>query len=675
MKSKEAHILIQLRFTHVAAAVLAIQFCTGCTSSWKDYQREYQQQLAQRVPASEPASTLEQTVGNVITLRNDDLGISDNCSTCHLGISNSSMRRAEQPFASHSGTYLDHHPAKRYGCTICHGGDGSALQKNQAHTGMLHGDIIEVACTKCHAQSVLSREKLEGSPALSNGLRLLNELDCTGCHRIEGFSKPRRTAPVLAGIGSKVNSKWLIRWLKNPHAYMSNAIMPTYHLADEHINALAAYLMTFTDSTMERTNGAPQGDSEQGGNLLREARCISCHPFNGTGGHLAPDIGKIGNKVNRKWLFQMLQQPRRFQPNTTMPQFNFTTQDYSNLVAHLFEEFNDYEIKEEDEQDVKPAQADADTVDVGRRIFKELRCGNCHAYQGEQEWLQLGPVLTNVGDKKTEDIDFGNSAIERTLPEYIFAKMKQPQLFVTKTNLLKMPDYHLSDQEAKDITIALLSFNAKKVRAKGYTVGTRTPSPYEPTGEFGALLDKYQCYSCHRINGRGFNLAYDLSIEGSRVQRKWLYDYLMVSYSIRPILVERMPVFRFSPHEASVLTEGIMKQFVRDDIPKNLENEFTPAMAELGKKLFDEKGCMACHIVGEKGGYVGPSFTIGAKAGDKLQAGWVYLWLKNPQALVPDVLEPNYNLSDEEAKALTAYIMSIKSNTLTVVSAKGAGKK
>ncbi|MBI4535808.1 MAG: c-type cytochrome [Ignavibacteriae bacterium] len=675
MKSKEGHMLVQPRITHPVAALLLIQFATGCTNSWKDYQSEYQQLLSQRVPASGQSSTSEDAVGKVTTLQNDDLGISDKCSTCHLGISNSSMRRADQPFASHSGKYLDHHPAKQYGCTICHGGDGSALRENEAHAGMLRNDIVEVACTKCHSQSVLSREKLEGAPALSNGLRLLNELDCTGCHRIEGFSKLRRTAPVLTGIGSKVNRKWLFRWLKNPHAYMSNATMPTYHLADDHINALAAYLMTFTDSTTEQMNDPPSGDSEQGGNLLREARCISCHPFNGTGGHLAPDIGKIGNKVNSKWLFQMLHQPRRFQPNTTMPQFNFTAQDYSNLVAHLFEEFTDYEIKEEDEKDAKPAMADAETVDLGRRIFKELRCGNCHPYQSNQEWLQLGPVLTNIGDKKTEDINFGNSVIERTLPEYLFAKMKQPQLFVSRTNLLKMPDYHLSPQEAKDITVALLSFNAKKVRAKGYTVRTRTPPPYEPTGEFGALLEKYQCYSCHRINGRGYNLAYDLSLEGSRVQRKWLYDYLMVSYSIRPILVERMPVFRFSPHEADVLTEGIMTQFVRADIPKNLEKEFTPQMVELGKKLFDEKGCMACHIVGEKGGYVGPSFTIGAKAGDKLLAGWVYLWLKNPQAIVPDVIEPNYNLSDEEAKALTGYVMSFKSNKLTVVSAKDTEKK
>ncbi|HAL56866.1 MAG TPA: hypothetical protein DCP63_10435, partial [Bacteroidetes bacterium] len=491
-------------------------------------------------------------------------------------------------------------------------------------------------------------------------------LACTGCHRIDGFSTQDQTAPTLTGVGSKVSRKWLVRWLKNPRAVQSNATMPTYQLSDEHLNALASYLMSFADSSVLRARDPLPGNGELGGNLLREARCISCHPFNGTGGHLAPDLGKIGNKVSKKWLARMLQDPMRFQPNTTMPHFNLAPGDRSNLVEHLFEEYTDYEIRDED--DKHPAEPsgtdDLENVELGRRIFKELRCANCHAYEGEQEWLQLGPVLTTVGEKRMDDVDLGTSRIDRTLPEYIYAKIREPQRFATSNNLMKMPAYHLTDEQAKDLTIALLSFDSRKVKSEQYLVRRLEERLYKPAGEFGALLEKYQCYSCHRINGRGYNLAYDLSMEGSRVQRKWLYDYLMVSYSIRPILVERMPVFRFSPHEAAVLTDGIMEQYVRGDLPRIRNTELTPQKVKAGEQLFHNKGCMACHIVGEKGGYVGPSFTIGAKAGDKLQAGWVYTWLKNPQAIVPEVIEPNYNLSDEEAMALTAYIMSMRTNRL-----------
>jgi len=51
--------------------------------------------------------------------------------------------------------------------------------------------------------------------------------------------------------------------------------------------------------------------------------------------------------------------------------------------------------------------------------------------------------------------------------------------------------------------------------------------------------------------------------------------------------------------------------------------------------------------------------------GSRLTAAWVYHWLKNPQALRPGTVEPNRNMSDDEAKSLTAFLMM----------QKGAGKK
>jgi cytochrome c551/c552 len=133
-----------------------------------------------------------------------------------------------------------------------------------------------------------------------------------------------------------------------------------------------------------------------------------------------------------------------------------------------------------------------------------------------------------------------------------------------------------------------------------------------------------------------------------------------MSYSIRPILEERMPVFHFPAKETKDLTDYIMKELTNPKLPEDLQKQLTPEMVVRGQRLFDDKGCMACHIVNGKGGYVGPSFTIGARAGDKIQAGWIFQWLKNPQAIVPNVIEPNYRFTDAEAKALTAYLMSIR---------------
>ncbi|MFQ5485162.1 MAG: c-type cytochrome, partial [Desulfobacterales bacterium] len=319
----------------------------------------------------------------------------------------------------------------------------------------------------------------------------------------------------------------------------------------------------------------------------------------------------------------------------------------------------------------------------GRRVYKELRCANCHGVLEEDGWWRkIGPEFTTIGDKPINEINFGDSKVFRTLPDYIFEKIRNPQVYATKDNFMKMPKYDLSEKENRDITLALLSFNTDKVTVKDYRfTKKKTPSnisdsnvvtsqiypsdemknkKYEPKGEFSRLVDKFRCFSCHSFKGRGYNITYDLSVEGSRVQRKWFYNYLKAPYSLRPILTIRMPIFKMTDEEIEVLTSGFMLKMTDPEIEKNLQSDFTPEMILKGKNLFEKKGCLACHQLGKRGGYVGPSFTQGAYVGDKLKAGWVFKWLKNPQGMKSDVLEPNYGLSDQDATAITVYLMSIK---------------
>jgi cytochrome c1 len=43
-----------------------------------------------------------------------------------------------------------------------------------------------------------------------------------------------------------------------------------------------------------------------------------------------------------------------------------------------------------------------------------------------------------------------------------------------------------------------------------------------------------------------------------------------------------------------------------------------------------------------------------------LKAGWIFHWLKNPQAYKPESIEPNNKLKDDEAEALTAYLLTLR---------------
>ncbi|MFQ5674357.1 MAG: c-type cytochrome [bacterium] len=639
--------------TVVGIAVLVLSSCEK-EPSWQYYQDAYQEKKTEASQEKLAKQVRKQEV------EIPELGIRDRCTSCHIGVQDVSMFGEENPLKPHPAEYLKQHPTNKFGCTTCHGGNGEALNAKEAHSGgFLKGELAQVSCSKCHTQ-----ETLAGAPNVSRGQSLLKEYQCTQCHYVQNFSEMAlfRPAPSLKGLGNKVTDKWLRRWLTDPKSYMTNARMPKYQVDDKYIDALVGYLSTAQTDTKVALD-FPEGDPDRGKGVLRLAFCITCHSFNEKGGKDAPDLGKIGNKVQENWIPRMLADPHAMQPKTTMPKYNLSAQQMSDIGAYLMDEFTDYDLLEQDDTTkVVTYWADEkERVEVGRKVYKELRCANCHGLLQESDgWLKVGPDLSFIGSKSVDDVDFGDSSIPRTLPDYLFEKIRNPQAFTTESNLLKMPQYDLPDRDIKDMVLALLSFNSDTLTSQTYRQKPVQQSQYEPKGEFGRLVNKFRCFSCHSFKGRGHNITYDLTLEGSRVSRDWLYNYLKLSYTIRPILTIRMPIFNMSDEEAQTLTEGFMREMVSDEIPKNLE--LTSEMVEEGEKLFKAKGCLACHQVGTRGGYVAPSFTQGAMAGDKLQAGWIFKWLKNPQAIKPDVLEPNYSLSDTEALQLTAYLMSMKSN-------------
>ncbi|TLY26602.1 MAG: cytochrome c [Nitrospirae bacterium] len=81
-------------------------------------------------------------------------------------------------------------------------------------------------------------------------------------------------------------------------------------------------------------------------------------------------------------------------------------------------------------------------------------------------------------------------------------------------------------------------------------------------------------------------------------------------------------------------------------------------LSEIGKRLYLNKyGCNACHRVGDAGGVVGPALD---RAGFRLNSTWVYRWVKYPQSMKPETRMPNLGLSDQDAKAITMYLGTLR---------------
>ena len=90
-----------------------------------------------------------------------------------------------------------------------------------------------------------------------------------------------------------------------------------------------------------------------------------------------------------------------------------------------------------------------------------------------------------------------------------------------------------------------------------------------------------------------------------------------------------------------------------------------------GRTLFQQKGCIACHVAqGVPGatGTIGPNLNgIGDLAkrptladGAANTPEHIREWIQDPQKLKPGTMMPNLGLSDKEADDLTALLVTLK---------------
>lgn len=626
----------------------------------------------------------------------NDMNKADRCESCHLGINESENISEKQPFTSHPGksVYLKNHPTEVFGCTMCHGGQGRATtSKDKAHgwvefwtKPMQKGDMAQANCQNCHGDI----QNLKGADLIIKGSDLVKKYGCYGCHKIEGYENLRKIGPDLTEVGLKVNYTYLVDWLEDPKDYIESARMPNFKMSEDEALAIADYLVSMTiESRVDHVEDEIDWDlAGKGKGIWGQSRCSICHSTNGVGGAFkeinAPDLGIVGSKINREWLFNWLKDPMNYFPLTKMPAFRFSDEQIRALVEYIMSEFIDWDFVP---QYNNPEQLSIESIQKGKELIQKYGCFGCHEVKGMEEMKQIGPFLRNnevsylkiseinskigveissIGDQPIERFDFG--LLEEQIPHdrfsYLQQKLKAPRSF--RDNLV-MPEFKFNDEEIKALTALLLGFRENNVTTR-FKIPKVTNS-FELTGKFGKLANEVKCLNCHLINGKGEDFAPDISIEGSKVQDQWLRKFLNQPDVIRPML-KQMP--RFNLYHDQIMIQGNLSLseiettiqyfnhvLVSNKIPENIPDNGLNIhdQEEAGKNLYFNIGCQACHQIGLEGGAVGPNLS---NVGNRLMLGYIFKHLENPQALIPNIIEPNYGFNESEIINLTRYLMSLK---------------
>lgn len=569
--------------------------------------------------------------------------------------------------------------------------------KEPHHIGspMLRLSQTEAGCVKCHT----GVELVPGATVLNEGRMSMEKYGCYACHKIEGWAEnKRKPGPSLLKIASKVDKEWFKSWVWEPKSFNKHAKMPAFFRQPNNskpefvrynmteVNAIAEYIWDKSKPYTPTEKFRP-GNADNGKKLISEVGCLGCHGVDGledqsnkVKAYAGPWLTGLGSKVQPDWLVTWLKKPNHYQEDSIMPSLRLNDSEINDVATYLlslknksFEglTFAKFDTKARDElladylsafdtnasATAKVAKMDdrEKTLELGRRSIGKYGCYSCHNLEGFDGFAPIGPELTKEGSKPLTQFFFG---IQHQVPHsrdgWITAHLQNPRMWdigIDKVfrDLNRMPNFYMSEAEAKKITTALLGQVSDVVPLAGMKRYNAGETLYNDAMK---IAGKYNCMGCHQIDGlRGDILkAYADDInqgpprligQGHRVQTNWLYHFLQAPTPIRPWLTVRMPTFNLTAAERNTLVAGFQQGSKQPTFEEPATAvQWAPGEREGAVKLWNAYACVSCHTIGfTKDTPLAPDLH---KASARLRPSWIKLWLTNPQAIMPGTTMPAF---------------------------------
>ncbi len=435
-----------------------------------------------------------------VTLGMSSIARFDRCRTCHLNIDTTvagnvaayphgepegegvedwvAAGKFPHPHSTHPRTDLyatssSPHPVSKFGCTICHDGQGSATSfGNAEHTPndphqfevwheeygfhpnhfweypMQPKRFIESGCIKCHHDvSELGVNPRYGAsaPKVVRGFELIKKYGCFGCHEIHGFEGADPIGPDLR-------------------------VEPSY-------GAVAAQMLTMLDGAESEVAGEARQllaqvhqaplDTDQARNQLKSllesgasdlpapvvALASALKDAEGVPGSMrkvGPSFRRLKSKTTLGWVQFWTEEPKRFRPTTRMPQFyNLTNQqdeearayepvELAGIAQYLFDKSVPLDL-------LAPSEGYQPDVDRGKRLFSERGCLACHSHKAfPDSSADFGPELSRVHEKVNRDPGNPNFS------SWLYTWVREPERYHERT---RMPNLYLEEYEESGVVV------------------------------------------------------------------------------------------------------------------------------------------------------------------------------------------------------------------------------
>jgi len=414
--------------------LLSILLFTGFRElrpEWKKYQARYKAiliQNAQDDAAKKRAMSYDVDIRQIYL---SSLKRIDRCMSCHSGVENPLMADAEKPYKLHSGNYLKTHPVEDYGCSVCHQGQGRALNVKAAHGKgrdthwdypVLPLKYVQSACVQCHDVDMLTQN---GGEIVAAGEKLFREKGCKGCHKLNGAGGIM--GKDLDGIGSQPIAYFPMKYVQGEHTAYSwhkqhyddprNIVLESemkIDIKESEADLLTTYTLALWSEEIPKKyrriwQSRQSREAAMNGASLYKMYCIACHT---TGRYSIYDeifnrtVPAIMNpaflkSIDDKLLKKIVEEGR------SKTQMTAWKADAAGLADEKIDKIIAHVTRDRPDEKPKPFAFSKfiQNVKHGEELYK-VRCESCHGSNGEGGEKILGISLANPVVQQDADPEF-----------------------------------------------------------------------------------------------------------------------------------------------------------------------------------------------------------------------------------------------------------------------------
>jgi len=222
------------------------------------------------------------------------------------------------------------------------------------------------------------------------------------------------------------------------------------------------------------------------------------------------------------------------------------------------------------------------TINAGKDLFRQRGCNGCHRYEGyDKEPDDLNSIGQQLKQIETEKKD----------------NLKQ------SAYLMKQADAAESNEEANKLNLQAIDLKVANSKLEGRL----------------QQLD----FQSHSLMQDMKKIGPNLKDVRLKLNKNWIPVWLKKPTDFRP--TTKMPNFRLNDHQIQAISAFIWQSGFTDTLPKH-----KPGNAAHGQELFESRGCLACHSIGEGDQMRGGTFAANlTRVGEKANYDYLVRWIHN----------------------------------------------